>query len=135
MSYFNRLTTGHTVVMGRKTYDSLDAPLRARRNVVVTRDRAYHSHGVTVVHSLTEALRVAEGEDEVFVAGGGEIYAAALPYAHRLYLTVIHAQVEGDVYFPVYDAGEWTLIEDERNEPDERHTYAFSFRLYERRCQ
>ena len=133
VNHFKALTTGHTVIMGRRTYDTLERPLPDRRNVVVTRNRDYCRPGVAVVHSLSDALSLSQEEDEVFVAGGGEIYEEALPLADRLYLTVIHARVDGDVFFPEFEASAWTLIEDERHDQDERHAHSFSFRLYERR--
>lgn len=133
MRFFKRLTTGHTVIMGRKTFESLDRPLEGRRNVVVTRDRSYHApEGVTVARGFDEALTLADGEEEVFVAGGEAIYRLALPRADRIYLTVVHAHVEGDTLFPDFDLSEWKLVREERHEPDERHDFAFSFRFYER---
>ncbi len=135
MKHFKSLTSGHPVIMGRKTFDTLPSPLPDRRNVVVTRDRHYARPGVEVAHSLEEALRLVAGEVEVFIAGGGEIYAEALPLADRLHLTVVHTEAEGDVFFPTIDSEEWVLREEERHEPDERHAYAFSFRLYLRRSE
>lgn len=133
MRFFKRLTTGHTVIMGRKTFESLDRPLEHRRNVVVTRDRSYHApEGVTVAHAFDEAIAIAHGEEEVFVAGGAAIYRLALPRADRIYLTVVHAHVEGDTFFPDFDISEWKFVREDRHEPDERHAFAFSFRFYER---
>jgi len=119
--------------MGRRTYDTLPGPLPDRTNVIVTRDRQYRREGVTIVHSLSEAIDLAQGEDEVFVAGGGEIYREALRFAERIYLTVVHACPEGDVYFPELEAGEWRLTAEGEHAADERHAHPFSFRLYERR--
>jgi dihydrofolate reductase len=132
MRHFKQLTTGHTVVMGRKTFDTLNKPLPNRRNVVVTRDVSYRTDGAEVVHSLSDALSLAEGEGEVFVAGGGEIYHIALPLADRLYLTVVHTQASGDTLFPEFAADDWELAEDIRYEPDENHAFPYSFRLYQR---
>jgi len=130
MRHFKELTTGHTVIMGRKTFDSLNKPLPKRHNVVITRDSNYRPAGTSVVHSLSEALHLAEGEDEVFIAGGGEVYQQAMQFADRLYLTVVHAVFEGDVMFPEIDDGEWELVEEVRHESDGRHRVSFSFRLY-----
>ena len=132
MRHFKRLTTGHTVVMGRKTFDTLPKPLPNRRNVVVTRDSSYRADGADIVHSLSDALSLAEGDDEVFVAGGGEIYRIALPLADRMYLTVVHTDATGDILFPEFAAGDWELTEDSRHEPDEKHAFPYSFRLYQR---
>lgn len=133
MKHFKELTIGHTVIMGRKTYDSMGQPLVERRNVVISRDPSLAYDGAEVVSSLDDALGLAAGEDEVFVAGGGEIYRLALPRADRIYLTVVHTAVEGDTHFPEFDMEEWRLAEDVRHESDERHQYGFSFRLYRRR--
>lgn len=128
MRYFRTVTTGHTVIMGRKTFESLVGPLKERHNVVVTRRGDWSADGVTVAHSLEEALAAAEGEAEVFVAGGAEIYEQALPVADRIYLTVVHRTIEGDTCFPEFDADEWELVRDDKHE-------LFSFRLYERRAK
>jgi dihydrofolate reductase len=133
MKHFKELTTGHAVVMGRKTFDTLSQPLRNRRNVVVTRDREYQRSGADVVHSIEEALDLVAGEEEVFIAGGGEIYELALPYANRLYLTVVHAEFDGDTRFPDLNLDEWKLLEGSRYEADERHAVPFSIMLYERK--
>ena len=127
MRFFKETTTGHTVIMGRKTFETLPAPLTNRHNVVVTSRRSYAvPDGVTVVHSLDEALATGPREEEVFVAGGEEIYRQALPRADRIYLTVVHRSVDGDTFFPEFDDSQWDLVrDDERGE--------FSFRLYERR--
>jgi dihydrofolate reductase len=108
---FKRLTLGHVLVMGRRTYDSIGRPLPGRTTIVVTRRPAWSAMGVVVAHSLDEALKLAEevspGQD-VYVAGGGEIYRLALPLADRLELTEIDADLEGDTHFPAYDRSAWT---------------------------
>lgn len=134
MRRFKRLTVGHTVVMGRRTFETLPAPLSDRRNVVLTRDRTYRRSGVEIVHTLDAALAAAAGPDEVFVAGGAAIYRLALPIAHRIHLTVVHATVPGDTDFPDFSMEEWRLVEDLRFAADARHAYAYSFRRYERRA-
>jgi len=134
MKHFKELTIGHTVIMGRKTYDSMGQPLVERRNVVISRDPGLAYDGAEVVASLDDALGLAAGEDEVFVAGGGEIYRLALSRADRIYLTVVHTTVEGDTHFPEFDVEEWQLAEDVRHESDERHEHAFSLRFYLRRA-
>jgi len=132
MRHFKELTVGHAVVMGRRTFDTLPRPLRDRRNVVVTRDLGYQRTDAEVVHSIEDALQLLSGEEEVFIAGGGEIYRLALPYATRLYLTVVHAAVDGDTRFPDLNLDEWKLAENVRHEADDRHAIPFSFVLYER---
>lgn len=130
--HFKRLTTGHTVIMGRRTFDEIRAPLANRRNIVVTRNPAFAPPGVEVAASLVEALRLAAGEPEVFVVGGAEIYRLAIPLAQRLYLTRIHAAVEGDTHFPAWNPAEWRLHSEEHHPADARHRYAFTIRRYER---
>ena len=133
MKRFKQLTMGHTVVMGRTTYETLDGPLPGRRNVVLSRDPRRSYEGADVVTTLDDALSLAGDDDEVFVAGGAEIYRLALPHADRIYLTVVHAEVAGDTLFPPFDESEWELRTDERCDSDEHHAHAFSFRTYERR--
>jgi dihydrofolate reductase len=132
MKHFKDLTTGHTVILGRRTFETLRQPLPNRRNVVVTRDREYRRTGAEVVHSIEDALSNARADEEVFVAGGGEIYELALPYADRLYLTIVHAEFEGDTVFPHLNLEEWTLVEKIRHNADEKHATPFSFLTYER---
>jgi len=133
MRHFKTLTTGHSVVMGRKTFETLNVPLPNRRNVVITTDPAYAADGADVANTLEAALAAVGDDDEVFVAGGGEIYRLALPRADRIYLTVVHGRFDGDTWFPEFSMERWRLVEDLRYEPDERHARAHSFRLYGRR--
>jgi dihydrofolate reductase len=127
LQHFKQLTLGHTLVMGRKTYDSIGRPLPGRRTVVVTRqpDWAAQADGVEVAHSLDHALNLADGND-VYVAGGGEIYRQALPLGDRLELTEVAQSPAGDVTFPAFDRAEWT--ETARTPHD-----GFSFVTYTRR--
>ncbi|ONI71428.1 diacylglycerol kinase [Kribbella sp. ALI-6-A] len=107
LAHFKQLTLGHTLVMGRKTYDSIGRPLPGRRTVVITRQTEWSTPGVEVAHSLDDALKLADGND-VFVAGGGEIYRLALPSADRLELTEVDQSPAGDVTFPELDPTAWT---------------------------
>jgi dihydrofolate reductase len=137
MKYFMNKTKGHHVILGRKNYESLPEkfrPLPERNNVVVTRQKQFHAPGCTVVHSFEDAMAVARnnGEHEVMVIGGADIYELALPYADRLYLTEIKASVEGDIHFPEYDKDQWREISRIPHNKDDRHAYAFDFVLYER---
>ena len=131
---FKRRTQGHVVIMGRRTYESLAAPLPNRSAIVVSRSRDLDTGAATLANSLDKALDIARGrgENEVFILGGSEIYAMALPLADRLELTVVHAEIEGDTYFPEFDLAAWTITEDQRREADDRHEHPFSFRCYER---
>lgn len=129
---FKKLTVGHAIVMGRRTWESIGRPLPRRRSIVVSRDPSYRAPGAEVAGSLEEALDLAADDDEVFVIGGAAVFAAALPRADRLYLTRVHAEVPGDVRCPPLGGG-WQLVEEERHEADERHVYPFTFQVYERR--
>lgn len=107
---FKRLTTGHGVIMGRKTYDSIGRPLPNRHNVVVTRSEGLHIDGVTVVHSLQQALGLFASAEEVFVIGGGEIYRHAMVVADRLYVTRVKGSPVGDTMFPEIDPLQWREV-------------------------
>ena len=127
LGHFKALTTGHAVIMGRKTWESLPArfrPLPGRRNIVVTRDTAYRAEGAMVANSLPAAIEAADG-GEAFVIGGAELYAAALPLADRLQLTEIDARFAGDTWFPAVDPGLWREAAREAHCGDEGFDYAF----------
>lgn len=134
MQYFREKTRGAPVIMGRKTFESLSAPLPSRENIVITRQEK-DIPGCTVVHSLEAALAAASKGNprEVFVIGGEAIFAEALPRADRVYLTRVHATVEGDTYFPEFDPAEWRLVSAERHEADSEHAYPFTFQVFEHR--
>lgn len=132
LKHFKRLTSGYTVIMGRKTFDEVGRPLPNRRNLVVSRNPGFAAEGITVAPSLDAALALAAGESEVFVIGGGEIYRQALPRADRLHLTQVHAAVDGDTTFPAFDPAEWTLAAEEFHPADDRHAWSFTIREYRR---
>ena len=129
---FKRVTSGHPVIMGRKTFDSLGRPLPNRRNVVITRQNL-DIEGCDVVHSLEEALSLFSPEEELFVIGGAQIYAEAMSRADRFYLTRVHYSYEGDTSFPAWDESEWTLVESERFERGEKYEHPFSIEIYRRK--
>lgn len=114
MSKFRDLTRGHTVIMGRKTFESIGRPLPGRKNIVVTRQPDYPLSGALTAASLDAALRLAEEDGEVFICGGGDIYAQALPYAARIYLTVADFEAEGDIFFPCIPADDFVELTVER---------------------
>lgn len=118
LARFKRLTLGHTLVMGRKTYDSIGRPLPGRTTIVVTRQPTWSAEGVTTAHSLEEALKLASSSatDQIFIAGGAEIYRQSLPYADHLELTHIHQALEGDTYFPPLDPAAWKITAEEPGE-------------------
>jgi dihydrofolate reductase len=131
--YFKAKTMGHTVIMGRRTFDSISRrALPGRPTIVVTRQPGYAAPGVEVAHSLDEALAKAQG-DEVFVVGGEVIFREALPKADRLYLTRIEQDFPGDTFFPDFDESAWQLVERERHEATAETPFAYSFEVWERR--
>jgi dihydrofolate reductase len=132
--HFKQTTEGHHVIMGRRTWESRGKPLPRRVNIVVTSQSDYPAAGAIVVRSLAEALRVAEdaGEDEAFVIGGTGLYAEALAITDRLYLTRVHATVEGDAVFPSFEESQWRELDREEHAADERHAFAFTIRTLER---
>ncbi len=132
LRHFKRITTGHPVVMGRKTWESLGRPLPGRENVVVSRQELT-LEGARTVHSLDEAYALFPPEEEVFVIGGAQIYGEALRAADRFYLTRVHRAYEGDTLFPEWNADEWRLIESESFPCGERYEYPFTFETYERK--
>ena len=130
---FKQITTGHAIIMGRKTYQSIGRPLPNRRSLVITRDPAFRASGVEIVHSLDEALVAARGESKQFVIGGAAIFADALLRADELYLTRVHAEVDGDAYFPDVDFGAWELVEEASHDADAKNNYPITFQVYQRR--
>ena len=125
LAHFRALTTGHAVIMGRKTWQSLGRPLKDRQNVVVTRDRDFAAQGATVVASLPAAIAAASLPPPVFCIGGGELYREALPLACVMYLTEIDRDFEGDVRFPDFDRAEWRVASREEHAADDGMRYAF----------
>jgi dihydrofolate reductase len=130
---FKTFTLGKPLLMGRKTFESIGRPLPGRDNFVLTRDRSWSAAGVSVVHSVEEALASAAGNQELVAIGGAEIYRLVLPFARRIYLTHVHADVPGDTYFPEFDATQWADVECRVHPADERHAYPVTFVTLERR--
>ena len=134
--HFKVLTTGHPIVMGRKTFESIGKPLPDRTNIIVTRDADYQYDGVVVVGSPDAALTAAgaaEGADEVFIIGGAEMYKLFLPQANRVYLTVVHGAFEGDTFFPELNVNDWRLVSSVTNIKDEKNAFDFTYKIYDRK--
>jgi len=128
MTRFKELTSGHTVIMGRKTYDSMGRALPNRTNIVLTRDKTWHATGVLRAHSLKEALAlVEEDEEEVFVIGGSALFQEALPLVNIMYITEIDATFDCDVFFPEYDKNEWLLSTDDAHKKDLKNAFDLRF--------
>ncbi len=133
MRFFRTTTSGHPVIMGRKTFESLGSkPLPKRTNIVITRaDREFD--GALTAHSLEEAIRIAGDDDEVFIMGGAQIYREALSVADRMYITLVERDYEGDTAFPEIDYSQWKLVDVVRHERGEEYESPFEFRTYDRK--
>lgn len=134
LKYFKSVTQGHTVIMGRKTFESLpNGALPNRRNLVISRNKSLHYDRAEIFPSLEDALNTCKNEEEVFVIGGATIYREAMPLADKLYITVIHHEFEGaDTFFPVIDNTEWKEISVQKQSVDEKNKYNHSFIIYTR---
>ncbi len=134
LKHFKRHTAGRTIIMGRKTWDSLGGrPLPKRRHIVITRKEDFVAEGAEVVHSLEDAIALAQHEEEVFIVGGAQIYELSLPYLDVLEITEIHASPEGDAYFPVWNSEEFELVTDVHHPTDENHEFSFNFKTWKRK--
>lgn len=132
LKHFKRTTKGHHVIAGRKTFESQGKPLPHRTNIIVTRNSDYRAEGCIVVNSLDRALELAQADDEPFIIGGEQIYRMALPLVERIYLTRVHAEFEGDTFFPELDMDQWKEISREYYSKDERNEYPFSIIILDR---
>ena len=132
MKFFKNITWGMAVVMGRKTYESVDKPLPGRFNIVITRQADWKADGVIIATDLNDALKKAAATNcnEVFVIGGGEIYKQAMEIADKIYITRVHASFEADTFFPEIEESKWQLITNQDFEVDEKHKYAYSFQTW-----
>ena len=133
LRHFKALTVGKPIIMGRKTWESLPGLLPDRPHIVVTSDLNYQAEGCQVVHSIDEALAAAGDVPEVMIVGGAAFYAAMLPQADHLYLTLIETTVEGDAFFPDYNPSDWREVTHERHAADEKNPFSYSFLTLERR--
>ncbi|CQR46642.1 Dihydrofolate reductase [Paraliobacillus sp. PM-2] len=134
LQFFKQVTLHHTIIMGRKTFESFNKPLPKRENVIITRDKTYQKEGCTVIHSIETLLEwnKANPDEEYFVIGGGEIFKQLLPYADRMYMTFINDTFEGDTYFPSYSETNWTLTKKEQGVQDEDNPHEYYFLQYDR---
>lgn len=132
LKFFKEKTSGHCIIMGRHTFESVGKPLPNRTNIIITRDKNYLAEGCKVVHSLEDALELAKEDENPFIVGGEQIYRLALPVADRIYLTRVHHEFEGDRHFPELGE-EWVETESVPHAANEKHEFAFTFKTYERR--
>ncbi|MGX9292938.1 type 3 dihydrofolate reductase [Bacillus sp. A015] len=133
LAYFKKVTGGRTIVMGRKTFESIGRALPNRRNIVLTTSPSFQREGCEVVHSIADILTIGKNEKELFVIGGSKLYEEMMPYADRLYITHIHHAFEGDRYFPHYNEDEWTIVSREKGHRDEKNPYNYEFVVYDRK--
>ena len=133
LKHFKKITVNNTVVMGRKTYESIGARLPERRNIVISTSKELIAPGCLVVPDFSEAMKNVFPTENVFAIGGSRVFEAALPLAERLYLTEIDAEISGDTFFPEFDRNAWKEVSREHHEPDEKNQYKYDFVLYERK--
>ncbi len=133
LKYFKSLTMGHHMIMGRKTFDSIGKPLPGRTTVIVTRNRDLKIEGCIMAHSLDEAVRACENDDEIFIVGGAELYTLALPIVNKLYITEIQQEFDGDTYFPEFDKTKWREISREKRHQDAPQPLDYHFVTYLRK--
>ena len=130
---FRQLTSGHYIIMGRRTFESLQKPLPDRTHIIITRQKDYQAPGCIVVDSIEKALSACPQDQDSFIIGGGEIYTIGLPYADKIELTRVHASFEADAFFPEIIDTEWKLEASEFNEKDEKHKYEYTYLTYIRK--
>jgi dihydrofolate reductase len=127
---FKQLTTGHHIIMGRKTFESFPKPLPNRIHVVITRNKNFQKEGIITVSSLEEAVAISKNDPQPFIIGGGEIYKQSLPFAEKMELTRVHGTFEADTFFPEFSKDEWTLFNQEFHEKDDKHRYSFTYETW-----
>ncbi len=132
LKHFRRLTTGHHMIMGRKTHESIGRLLPDRTSIILTKDLSCQVEGCLIAHSLPEAIQLAKsrGEDEVFIIGGGQVFKQAIPFADRIYLTVVNAHFPADIFFPPLDPAHWVEIESSCHDADDQNPYSYTFKIY-----
>jgi dihydrofolate reductase len=135
LKHFKKTTMGHSIIMGRKTWESIRKPLKGRQNIVLTRKEFYLADGCEVVHSIDQAIKKTKHEKEVFVIGGSDIYEQCIDlfYTRRLYITRIFASFDGDAFFPDIDTEKWELEDMEEHEADEKNKYPYAFMKYKKK--
>lgn len=135
LKWFKKNTLNHTIIMGRKCFESIGRPLPKRNNIIITRDMFFLANGCYIAHSIDEALNMAVdmGETEVFIIGGGEIYTQCIDLYDKIYLTKVEADIEGDIFFPALDLNEWRLTYEERHQKHEKNPYDYTFMIYEQK--
>ncbi|WP_264566498.1 dihydrofolate reductase [Flavobacterium sp. N3904] len=127
---FKSLTTGHHIIMGRKTFESFPKPLPNRTHIVITRQKNYNPEGCIVVESMEDAIAICPENEISFIIGGGEIYNLGLPYTDKLEITRVHHNFEADVFFPAINTDEWTQVQTEFNPKDDKHLFDYTYQTF-----
>lgn len=127
---FKQITSGHYIIMGRKTFESFPKPLPNRTHVIITRQKEYHPEGCIVVDSIEKAIEACPKGEDIFIIGGGEIYTLGMDFADSLEITRVHESFEADAFFPEIDRNKWNLISEEYHPADEKHKYDFSYQTF-----
>jgi len=135
LKYFRERTTGHHIVMGRKTFESIGGgrPLPNRVSIIITKQKDYKAEGCLIAHSLEEAIEIAKDENELFIIGGKQIYEQSLALANKMYITRIHTSIDGDTSFPQYDENQWEMTSYTEREADEKNVYPLSFLVFDKK--
>lgn len=132
LKHFKNITMDHTIIMGRKTFESIGKPLPGRKNIVISRNEDFKAEGCTVINNLQKAIQLCEKEEEVFLIGGAEIFRQSLPAVDKIYITRIDHVFEGDVHFPELNFSDWKLVKYVKFHADEKNKFDYSFAEYER---
>lgn len=130
---FKEITSGHYIIMGRKTFESFPKPLPNRTHIVISRQNDYQPEGCVVVRNIESAIAICPKDEDVFIIGGGEIYTQSIKFADKMDITRVHQSFDADVYFPNIDPEIWELITETNNLKDEKHLYDFTFQTFERK--
>jgi dihydrofolate reductase len=132
LQYFRRITMGKPLIMGRNTHESIGRALPGRQNIIVTKNKAYQAEACTVVNSISDALLACDQVEEVMIMGGASLYEQFLPSVDKIYLTQVHASLEGDTWFPQWQKNEWTELSRQDHFADDKNDYNYSFIVYEK---
>lgn len=130
---FKQFTSGHHIIMGRKTFESFPKPLPNRTHIIITRQKDYQPEGCIVVNSMEKAIEICPKNETIFIIGGGEIYHLGMPFATKIELTRVHGTFEADAFFPEINPNEWDLVTEIFHPKDEKHNFDFSFQTYSRK--
>ena len=130
---FKALTSGHHIIMGRKTFESFPKPLPNRKHIIITRQKKYQAEGCIIVENIEEEINICPKDDNSFIIGGGEIYTLGLPYTDKIEITRVHESFEADTYFPEINNKEWKIVCSEFNKKDEKHKYDYTYQTFIRK--